>query len=85
MKRCSIAWCPWKAKYSFTSIDLYECWFHGGDMPLIEWAWELIAYPVHKVFYYLRYRVCGSFPRGLLLFHIDWKFLLTPRLKNGDN
>ena len=53
-KRCSIAWCPWKAKHYFTG-GYQECWFHYEEMPLINWAWELLNYPIRKFFFWIRF------------------------------
>lgn len=86
-QRCSIAFCPWRAKYFFEGVGSYskygryqECWFHYEEMPLINWAWDLITHPIKKMFYWLRFRLCGEFKRGDLLYWVELKFLLTPRL-----
>ncbi len=52
-KRCSILYCPWKAKYQFTTNYL-ECWFHGGDYKL-ELLWAYITRPIRFLYNFIRY------------------------------
>ena len=82
-KRCSIAYCPWRATHYFTG-GYQECWFHYEEMALINWAWELFIYPTRKFFYWMRYRVCGSLPRGAMTYWVERRFLLMPRLRHTE-
>ena len=57
-KRCSIMWCPWKAKYSFGLEGYYECWFHGGNT----WRgffWDMAWIPVRFIYSHVRYGFGG--------------------------
>ena len=55
--RCSILFCPWKAKYYFTG-GYRECWFHYMEMPLINWLWDLFMYLPHLFYNWMKFRVC---------------------------
>jgi len=60
MKRCSIALCPWKAKYQFTSDKYggyYECWFHGED-GVIQSLWNIFLWPFTYFYRWMKYDVC---------------------------
>jgi hypothetical protein len=57
-ERCSIALCPWRARYSFGIEGYYECWFHGDEMPLINWLWDFYMYLPHLFYIWMKYRVC---------------------------
>jgi len=52
--RCSIMWCPWRAKYSFGLKGYYECWFHGGDFYL-EVIWGFFTRPIRCFYNWIRY------------------------------
>ena len=89
--RCSIAFCPWRGKYFLNSGYIFiagvqatgyrECWFHYEEMPLINWAWDLIIYPIRTMFYWIKFGILGL-PRASLLDWTDLKFFLPPRLHN---
>ena len=57
-KRCSIMWCPWKAKYGFGMKNYYECWFHGGDMPWLGTLWNILTRPIYFFYNWMKHRVC---------------------------
>jgi len=78
-KRCSTMWCPWKARHYFNG-GYRECWFHYREMPLLNWAWDLFNYPARKLFNWIRFRLCGIFPKGAITYWMHWKVLLIPRL-----
>jgi len=51
--RCSIAWCPWKAKYFFTG-GYQECWFHYTQW--IQIIWDLLTWPCRWLYIFIRYK-----------------------------
>lgn len=84
--RCSIALCPWKAKYGFEMEGYYECWFHGGDYG-IEIIWDIV-FSLPTYFYrWMKYEVClgwrGSTKWALLRHIKDYlKYNIIERRKN---
>lgn len=64
MKRCSISWCPWPAKYCMFTFedpnknihkDYYECWFHGGLISWLEPLWDFLISPAKAYYYFVYY------------------------------
>lgn len=54
-RRCSIAWCPWRAKYSFSIDGYYECWLHGGQFPWFNLIYDLFTLPLHYFYRWMKY------------------------------
>jgi len=67
-QRCSIAWCPWRAKYHFGTIGYRECWFHYEEMPWLNKIWNTLTNPIHFYYTWVLVFVCFGM-RGL-----GWKF-----------
>jgi len=53
--RCSIARCPWKARYSFEPMAYYECWFHGGMISWLNVLWDFLFYYPRFLYICIRY------------------------------
>lgn len=60
MKKCSLAWCPWPAKYNFGMMDYYECWFHGGLIPWLEPLWDFFVNPIMADYNWLYLKLLGD-------------------------
>lgn len=82
--RCSIAFCPWRAKY-FIDDWYNKCWFHHEDFPLINWAWELIAYPIQRMFFWIKSGLCRGWPIRAIVPWTPLRLLLTPQLRYPDD
>jgi len=66
--RCSIMWCPWRAKYSFGIKGYYECWFHGNLDSWYAGLWNTLMNPISFYYNWMKYHVVLG-ERG-----IKWKF-----------
>ena len=55
-RRCSIMWCPWRAKHYFTG-GYRECWFHYGDIRWLQFLWDIVWIPIRYLYLSLRYEI----------------------------
>jgi len=77
-KRCSIMWCPWKAKYDFGMMGYYECWFHYGDILWLQFLWDIAWIPIRYFYSFLRYGIHG---RGNIInwYKLTWEDFIECR------
>lgn len=84
--RCSIMWCPWRAKYSFGIKGLHECWFHGRDIPWLNFLWDIFWVLPRYIYYSLRYGIpTFSYPNIINWYRVTWEGFLEDRGWASEN
>ena len=76
--RCSIMWCPWKAKYSVGNMGYYECWYHGGDILWLDFLWDIAWIPARYLYCKIRYGL-GSYGNILSWYKLTWEDFIVDK------